>query len=94
MTFYNDKTNHSISVSAPALWAFLFGFFYFILHGIWTHATIYVCVVLFTGGIAAPFLWVGYAVGAKSILINHYASRGYAVVSQRPMIDGADASVE
>lgn len=79
MTFKNETTGHVVTASSPALWAFLFGFFYFMVHGVWSHAVIYFLIVLATGGLAAPFLWVGYAIAANNIIASHYTSKGYKV---------------
>ncbi|MGA0383403.1 MAG: DUF2628 domain-containing protein [Flavobacteriaceae bacterium] len=94
MNFYNSNTGHRFSVSAPWLWAFLFGAFYYIFHGIWTHAVIYVGLAIVTGGLAAPFLWVGYSVAASSILVNHYALKGYSVVYDLHKKDVVEGSVD
>lgn len=81
MTFHNPTTNHTAKVSdACGLWAFFFGAFYFMVHGIWAHVAIYLGVALVTGGLAAPFLWIGYAVAAKQLVIDAYAKRGYQLV--------------
>lgn len=84
MKFYNSHTGHSVDVEVPWLWAFLFGAFYFMFHGVWTHVAIYIGVTLITGGFAAPFLWIGYSIAAKSVLVNSYAAKGYKVVENLP----------
>lgn len=81
MQFYNKNTNHTVTAEMPWLWAFLFGAFYFMFHGVWTHVAIYAGAVVITGGMAAPFLWIGYSIAAKSVIESHYLSKGYKVVT-------------
>ena len=67
MQFYNKTTNHTVIAELPWLWVFLFGFFYFMFHGIWAHVAIYLGAVVITGGMAAPFIWIGYAIAAPRV---------------------------
>ena len=38
MEFKNQANNFIEEFSAPGLWVFLFGFIYFAVKGVWTHA--------------------------------------------------------
>lgn len=60
MRFQNPVNDYVESASAPFLWAFLFGPFYFVLKGIWRHAVLYFAVntilfflaaILFSGSV-------------------------------------------
>ncbi|MGF1612355.1 MAG: DUF2628 domain-containing protein [Gammaproteobacteria bacterium] len=76
ITFHNKQTDVTIVAREyPWLWALLFGPFYFMLHGIWTHVAIWLGTALITGllsGLVYPFF-------ARSVLMSHYTKLGYKV---------------
>lgn len=88
-TFENPSNGYRESVpSAAALWALLFGLFYFMVRGAWAHAVIYLILCLVavaTGPLAVlliPVVWVGYALAAPGILERRYLSQGWREVQQ------------
>lgn len=50
------------------LWCLLFGCFYFMVRGIWTHAVISILLAIITYGIS----WLIYPFFAKKIAMNHW----------------------
>lgn len=73
MMFKQPQNGYIIETSLHGLWAFLFGFLYFMKHGVWSHAIIYIFVVPMTFGIA----WLIYPFFAKDIIRNHYLKNGW-----------------
>ena len=73
MTFVNGSNNYRKTVTTPGLWTFLFGPFYFGLHGVWGHALLSFVLALMTLG----FSWLVYPFFAHGILRNAYLSRGW-----------------
>ena len=87
MKFRNPANGHIEEKTVPALWAFLFGAFYFLVSGIWIHALIIfvVSISLFAslGGPAFLFIFlmdIGYCIAAPSIVENYYLRRGWEKV--------------
>jgi hypothetical protein len=75
--FKNPINDHEEEVSGwSILWAFLFGFFYFLYKGVWTHAIINLVLSLATYGFASLI----YAFFAPAILRKHYLTKGYIPV--------------
>jgi len=59
--------------SVTWLWVLLFGFFYWAVKGVWTHAVVSALLGFLTGGLS----WLVYPFFAKKIIRNHYLKRGW-----------------
>jgi len=68
-----NPTNGVRRQTIPFLWTLIFGGFYFIAHGIWTHALISIVLAIPTFGVT----WLIYPFFAKSIVLNHYLKMGW-----------------
>ena len=79
MKFKNPANGHVEAPNYIFLWAFLFGFFYFAVKGIWPHAVIVLVVGVAAGaasaGIGLWVFWFVYAFFAKGIVRNSYLKR-------------------
>ena len=75
--YVNPSTGLVEDLTMSGLWAFLFGAFYFAVKRVWSHTFIYFGLCVLSGGALAPFLWVGYAFAAKSIVSRSLIERGY-----------------
>jgi len=68
----------------PFLRTFLFGFVYFAVKGIWTHAIVSLVLVIALGswswGIGGLLVWLIYPFFARSIVRAHYLRRGWVEV--------------
>jgi hypothetical protein len=73
-----NPTNGLRKETIPFLWTFIFGGFYFIAHGIWTHALISLLLAIPTFGIS----WLFYPFFAKSIVLNYYLKMGWVEESE------------
>lgn len=71
--FKNPSNGFVEESSSPWLWCLLFGTFYFMFKGVWTHAVLSFIVAVFTGGLS----WLIYPFFAKQILITHYNKMGW-----------------
>ena len=76
LVFVNPDNNYTVTHTCPWLWSLLFGIFYFIYVGAWTHAVIGLILALITGGLS----WLVYPFFAKKILINNYLNKGWVQV--------------
>jgi PEGA domain len=76
MLFRNPTNNYAEEVSIPGLWTFLFGTFYFIAKGIWTHALLSALLALCTFGIS----WLIYPFFASGIVRAHYGKKGWVEI--------------
>jgi hypothetical protein len=84
--FENPSNGYQESVSKLSmLWTLLFGFIYFSVKGVWTHAIAYVALMLLLGswtlGIGAVLVWIVYAPFAPAILEKNYLRKGWRKVS-------------
>ena len=84
MQFKNPVNGHIETRGAPGLWAFLFGGFYFLVGGHWTHFVVWLFVAIGTIGIhpglgffAILLMALIYASLAGSIVRNAYLRRGW-----------------
>ena len=73
MTFRHPSNNYKIVVRHPGLWCLLFGCFYFMKHGVWTHVFISFFAALLTAGAA----WFIYPFFAQGIVRHAYLSKGW-----------------
>jgi hypothetical protein len=84
MRFKNPDNGYEESANHPWLWTLIFGFIYFAVKGIWTHAVI--SFVLVTGlgvptaGGGAILVWIVYPFFANGIVRRHYLRRGWREV--------------
>lgn len=77
-----NPTNGVRKETIPFVWTFIFGGFYFMAHGIWTHVFIWLLAVPTIIG------WFVYPFFAKSIVLNHYLNQGWVEESEyKRMID-------
>lgn len=76
LIYQNPENGYTQSSSLPFLWSFLFGWMYFAVKGIWSHALISLVLAVITFGVSIfiyPFF-------TKGILENHYESKGWSKV--------------
>lgn len=73
LRFKNPANNYTVSTSAHGLWCLLFGPFYFVKHGIWSHAVISFCLAWFTWGVS----WLVYPIATRRIVEASYLRRGW-----------------
>ena len=73
MKFTNLQNGNTEECTSPWLWTLLFGPFYFLFKGIWTHAVISLVLSICTFGLSALF----YPVFADIIVRNHYLRNGW-----------------
>lgn len=76
MTFRNPTNGYVDEVSKPALWVLLFGFFYFAVKGVWTHAIAGLFLACITSGIS----WFIYPFFAQGIMRTHYLRKGWTEI--------------
>ncbi len=81
MRFENSQNGYVENLTVPWLWTLLFGFLYFAVKGIWTHAVVSFALVLFIGGvtygIGGVLIWIAYPFFAGRIVRTHYLRRGW-----------------
>ena len=77
MKFKNPTNGYIEEVGSPGLWVFLFGFFYFAIKGVWTHAI----AGLLLAGVTLGLSWLIYPFFASGIMRKHYLSRGWLEVT-------------
>lgn len=96
--FTNPANGHTEEVDGgTTAGAFFFGILYFAVKGLWRHVFIQIALIVFffasfgaPGTLFALALWVGYAIGAQSIVSADYLRRGwtrsgeYLDASERP----------
>lgn len=77
MRFENPQNGHIEAAGSPGLWALLFGCFYFLSKGVWTHAVLSLLLALPTYGAS----WLIYPFFATQIVRSHYLRRGWKQIS-------------
>lgn len=80
--FRNPANGYVEEVRLAWFWSLLFGFFYFAVKGIWTHAVAGLVLALLTFGIS----WLVYPFFAQQIVERHYLRRGWIPVEARNSI--------
>ena len=88
MRFKIPANNYEETITVPFLWAFLFGFVYFAIKGVWIHAIVHLVLVIVAFnvtfplllGLGAPVVWLLYALLARRILRSHFLRRGWVEV--------------
>lgn len=78
MKFKHPANGHVEEVSMPGLWVLLFGFFYFAVKGVWTHAIVDFLLACVTLGLS----WLVYPFLASGIMRKHYLKQGWAEVTR------------
>lgn len=94
-SFTNPANGHVEQVdSGTTVRSLLFGIFYFAAKGIWRHVFIQMTliVVFFAtlgppGTLLAIAMWIGYALGAQSIVAEDYLRRGWVRSGQLDLLD-------
>jgi hypothetical protein len=76
LTFRNPTNGYTETASAPWLWCLLFGFLYFAVKGIWTHAVASLLLAALTAGLS----WLIYPFFARGIVKRHYLRSGWVHV--------------
>jgi len=77
MIFENTQNGYRETASGFAwLWCLLFGFLYFAVKGIWTHAVASFVLALLTWGVS----WLIYPFFANGIVRTSYLKRGWRPV--------------
>ena len=74
LEFMNEANGARIRSNYQWLWALLFGPFFFVYHGVWTHAFIGIALGFMTGGLSWIFV---YPFFAGRIIRNHYLNLGW-----------------
>lgn len=74
--FSNPATGEQLTILNAGLWTFLFGPFYFMLRGVWSHAAISLVVAIVTYGVS----WLAYPFFAQGILRKHLISKGWIAI--------------
>jgi hypothetical protein len=86
--FRNPANGYEVEVSNAGLWCFLFGFFYFAVKGVWTHAVAALVLAIVTFGLS----WFIYPLFAQQIVETNYLRKGWARVASpidvRPTLTG------
>lgn len=89
MKFKNSVNGHEVTLSSPAFFYLLFGIFYLIYHGLWTHILIQiVATLIFLAGLGEPgflfsiFLHIGYAFFITGIIKDKYLNKGWQEVDE------------
>lgn len=98
MQFKNPANGHIEEKSVPWLWCLLFGFFYFLVSGVFVHAIVMVVLAfLFLAGFGpGGMLFViimnlAYCALASSIIENSYLRKGWQRVGEENQITAHDA---
>lgn len=73
MIFKNKENDYVEEASAPWLWVLVFGMFYFMFKGIWSHAVIGFILGFMTFGVS----WLIYPFFANGIVRKHYLHKGW-----------------
>lgn len=73
MKFRNPANGYVEEVRWAGFWTFMFGFLYFAVRGVWTHAV----TSLVLAGLTFGFSWVIYPFLAGGILRRHYMRMGW-----------------
>ena len=71
--FENPRTSTETSIKNAATLTFFFGFFYFAVKGVWTHAVVGAVLAFITVGIS----WFIYPAFAQGILRRHLLETGW-----------------
>ena len=74
--FQNPSNGYEEKVSYVGLFCLLFGFLYFVVKGIWTHALLGLVLAGMTCGIS----WLIYPFFARGIVERYYLRRGWVPV--------------
>lgn len=78
MQFKNPSNGYIEEVSYTWLWVLLFGCFYFMVKGVWTHVLAsFLCAIL-TSGVS----WLIYPFFAPSIIRKHYLRKGWVEINK------------
>ena len=80
MMFKNPSNDFVQETSSPLswLWVFLFGFLYFAVKGIWTHAVANFILVICTVGLC-QFVYPFFTYG---IIRRHHLNKGWSIVKE------------
>jgi len=76
MKFKNPVNGYEEELSMPGLWVFCFGFFYFAVKGVWTHAIASFILAVCTFGLS----WFIYPFFAGGIMRKYYLRQGWSEV--------------
>jgi hypothetical protein len=76
MKFRNPANGYEEEVGHAWLWCLLFGFIYFAIKGVWTHAAASLALAIITAGIS----WVIYPFFARVAVEKSYLRRGWIPV--------------
>lgn len=105
MKFKNPINEHIEEKSVPWLWCLLFGAFYFLVSGIFTHVVIILvltCTLFALFGVLPAtliviFMHLYYSSVANPIVRNHYLRKGWQEVTEKSEVargyDGLDEHI-
>lgn len=89
MQFKNKSNGYIETKSHPLLWTFLFGGFYFILSGVWTHIILWFVISIFLFSSLGPSATIlvfvmnfVYMLAAESIIRNQYLRKGWIEIEE------------
>lgn len=80
MRFENPQNGYIEECNSPGVWAFFFGFFYFAVKGIWTHAVAGLILGICTLGLS----WLIYPFFARGIVRAHFLRKGWTHIDPGP----------
>lgn len=83
MYFQNRENGYIEKVSSPGFWTLLFGPFYFLTKGVWTHAIAALLLFPMTIGIS----WLIYPLYASKAVELHFLRGGWIPLSKEQVRD-------
>lgn len=76
MRFKNPQNGYVEAAGLSFLWCLLFGAFYFMVKGVWSHALVGLGLAVLTCGIS----WFVYPFFAAGIVRRHYLGKGWTEI--------------
>ena len=73
LAFVNPENGFVVRSPNPWLWTLVFGIFYFMYKGIWTHVAISFIAAVLTAGLS----WFIYPFFASGVVKNYFLSKGW-----------------
>ena len=76
LRFRNPANGYEETVNPSFWYALLLGPYYFMMHGVWTHAVIHLLL--------SPLSWLVYPFLARKLIIQNYLREGWVLVDGEP----------
>ena len=80
LAFENPANGCVEDIKRSAIYTLLFGFMYFVVRGVWTHAIAALVLAILTLGLS----WLVYPLFAKRIMRTHYLQLGWVPIENDP----------